>query len=245
MDISNINISVHYQGILLTGSGILDSRNSIPTYFESTPASVDTNLIGFGNEETVNFCLTATEVIDDLKISLIPLADPNPGFNTTYRLVYENTGTTQMSGTVNFTFDALRQTFVSATPVATGLVGNEVSWDFIDLNQFESRVISITVNNFPPPTNVIGDDANLTATVFPVATDTTPEDNTVAIKHTYVGSFDPNDKQGFPIGYEEEHYIQKDTEIEYLIRFQRSNLYQSFFLIIIMFFFNIYCYALQ
>lgn len=37
-----------------------------------------------------------------------------------------------------------------------------------------------------------------------------------------VGSFDPNDKQGFPRGVFEEHYIPKGTEIEYLIRFQNT-----------------------
>jgi hypothetical protein len=37
-----------------------------------------------------------------------------------------------------------------------------------------------------------------------------------------VGSYDPNDKQGFPRGVFEEHYIPKGTEIEYLIRFQNT-----------------------
>ncbi len=36
------------------------------------------------------------------------------------------------------------------------------------------------------------------------------------------GSFDPNDKQGFPIGYGEEHFIDPNTDIEYLIRFQNT-----------------------
>lgn len=37
-----------------------------------------------------------------------------------------------------------------------------------------------------------------------------------------IGSFDPNDKQGFPRGVAEEHFIPKDAEIEYLIRFQNT-----------------------
>ena len=37
-----------------------------------------------------------------------------------------------------------------------------------------------------------------------------------------VGSYDPNDKQGFPRGVTEEHFIPKGTEIEYLIRFQNT-----------------------
>ncbi len=37
-----------------------------------------------------------------------------------------------------------------------------------------------------------------------------------------IGSYDPNDKQSFPKGYEEEHLIENNTEIEYLIRFQNT-----------------------
>ncbi len=37
-----------------------------------------------------------------------------------------------------------------------------------------------------------------------------------------MGSFDPNDKQGFPIGYGEQHYIRPGTELEYMIRFQNT-----------------------
>jgi uncharacterized repeat protein (TIGR01451 family) len=37
-----------------------------------------------------------------------------------------------------------------------------------------------------------------------------------------IGSYDPNDKQGFPIGFGQEHYIRPGTEIEYLIRFQNT-----------------------
>ncbi|MCC6410925.1 MAG: T9SS type A sorting domain-containing protein [Saprospiraceae bacterium] len=36
------------------------------------------------------------------------------------------------------------------------------------------------------------------------------------------GSYDPNDKQGFPIGYGTAHYIKPGTEIEYTIRFQNT-----------------------
>lgn len=36
------------------------------------------------------------------------------------------------------------------------------------------------------------------------------------------GSYDPNDKQGFPVGYGAAHYIRPGTELEYLIRFQNT-----------------------
>lgn len=35
-------------------------------------------------------------------------------------------------------------------------------------------------------------------------------------------SYDPNDKNGFPRGYAPEHFIEENTDIEYLIRFQNT-----------------------
>ena len=35
-------------------------------------------------------------------------------------------------------------------------------------------------------------------------------------------AYDPNDKQGFPLGYGEEHFIRENTDIEYLLRFQNT-----------------------
>ncbi len=37
-----------------------------------------------------------------------------------------------------------------------------------------------------------------------------------------VNSYDPNDKQGFPLGYADEHFIEQNVDIEYLIRFQNT-----------------------
>ncbi|MEZ4966855.1 MAG: hypothetical protein R2791_16545 [Saprospiraceae bacterium] len=47
------------------------------------------------------------------------------------------------------------------------------------------------------------------------------------------GSFDPNDKQGFPQGYSAEHFIDPGQEIEYLIRFQNTGTDTAFTVVII------------
>ena len=47
-----------------------------------------------------------------------------------------------------------------------------------------------------------------------------------------VGSYDPNDKQGFPIGYKSAHYIEPGTDIEYLIRFQNTGTDTAFNVVI-------------
>ncbi len=48
-----------------------------------------------------------------------------------------------------------------------------------------------------------------------------------------VGSWDPNDKSAEPIGYEEEHFIEANSEIEYTIRFQNTGTDTAFQVVLI------------
>lgn len=48
-----------------------------------------------------------------------------------------------------------------------------------------------------------------------------------------IGSFDPNDKRGLPLGVQDEHFIPKDQEIEYLIRFQNTGTDTAFTVIVL------------
>ena len=48
-----------------------------------------------------------------------------------------------------------------------------------------------------------------------------------------IGSFDPNDKQGFPRGVAAEHYVPKDQELTYLIRFQNTGTDTAFNIIVL------------
>ncbi len=47
-----------------------------------------------------------------------------------------------------------------------------------------------------------------------------------------IGSYDPNDKQGFPKGYGAEHYIWQNVDLEYLIRFQNTGTDTAFTVVI-------------
>jgi uncharacterized repeat protein (TIGR01451 family) len=45
-------------------------------------------------------------------------------------------------------------------------------------------------------------------------------------------SFDPNDKRGFPAGYGDDHFIEPNTDLEYLIRFQNTGTDTAFNVVI-------------
>jgi uncharacterized repeat protein (TIGR01451 family) len=46
------------------------------------------------------------------------------------------------------------------------------------------------------------------------------------------GSYDPNDKQGFPVGYGNEHFIKAGTRLDYRIRFQNTGTDTAFAVVI-------------
>ncbi len=47
-----------------------------------------------------------------------------------------------------------------------------------------------------------------------------------------VGAFDPNDKQGYPLGYADENYIDRGQDLEYMIRFQNTGTDTAFLVVI-------------
>lgn len=47
------------------------------------------------------------------------------------------------------------------------------------------------------------------------------------------GSYDPNDKRGFPTGAMDEHFIEPNTDLEYLIRFQNTGTDTAFTVVIL------------
>jgi uncharacterized repeat protein (TIGR01451 family) len=48
-----------------------------------------------------------------------------------------------------------------------------------------------------------------------------------------VGSYDPNDKQVFPRGYGDNHFIEANTDLEYLIRFQNTGTDTAFTVVVV------------
>lgn len=47
-----------------------------------------------------------------------------------------------------------------------------------------------------------------------------------------IGSYDPNDKRGFPLGWRDEHYLEIGQDVEYMIRFQNTGNDTAFLVVI-------------
>ena len=195
--------------------------SQLPNYFVSNPNAVNSNFIGLNNTETINFCMASIEMVNDLNATIYPsLDDPRPGFNTNYQIVYNNIGTTQLSGSVSFEFDDSKLNFLSASETISSQSANTLAFDFSDLNPFETRIIDLEFNVFAPPITNIDDVLVATATITPISGDQTEEDNVFTLEQIVIGSYDPNDitvLEGEEITIEE-----ANKYLHYLIRFQNT-----------------------
>jgi uncharacterized repeat protein (TIGR01451 family) len=88
--------------------------------------------------------------------------------------------------------------------------------------------------NFHPSAHVeaCGDTANWT----PDIVNDFPQDDADAVVDIYcgvvTGSYDPNDKTGFPIGQTDQKYIQPNQQLQYVIRFQNTGTDTAFTVVI-------------
>ncbi|TDP57994.1 DUF7619 domain-containing protein [Flavobacterium dankookense] len=167
-----------------------------PSYFTVSPASASVSFPSATSPFTQDFCVTANGIFNDVEIIIIPIEVARPGFDAEYKIIYKNKGNQVANGSLSFTFDDAIMDLVIATPVNDGNATNSLSWNYTNLNPFETGEIDLVFNiNSPmeiPAVN--GDDVlDYTATIVG-ATDETPNDNTFTLNQTVVNSYDPNDK---------------------------------------------------
>ena len=187
-------------------------------YFTLSPAQAVDTFVGFNQTEIADFCISPATTANDLAITVVPLNDTRPGFEARYKLIYENVGTTQLSGNVELDFDGTLVTFVEATPSETSVNGNTISWDYSNLNPFETRSIEVVFDVAEPPVVEQGDVLPYIATINPVSGDAAPNDNVFSLNQIVVNSYDPNDKQvleGYQVLIED-----ADEYLHYVVRFQ-------------------------
>jgi len=208
--------------LLHTSEGIFTTEvtTDLPNYYSANPSSQTNNFTGFDNMFTANFCIEASQTVNDVNITLIPTSQAKPGFNTTYQIVFKNVGTTQLNGDVTLEFDETKLSFLNATETVNTQTSNSLTFNYSNLNPFEIRIIDLEFNVFAPPTVNIDDVLSFTATINPIASDFTTDDNIFTLDQTVIGSYDPND-----ITCLEGNQIllaDADKYLHYVIRFQNT-----------------------
>jgi len=199
-----------------------------PSYFNISPTSFTVNFPTQTSPFTQNFCVTANGIKHDVEVILIPTVPARPGFDANYKLVYRNKGNQVENGNITLTFDDARLDYVVANPIYNSSATNSFTWNYSNLQPFETREIGIVFNvNSPMETPAVnnGDILNYTATITTANTDQTPLDNTFILDQTVVGSYDPNDKtclEGTTIAPTE-----VGKYVHYVIRFENTGTYPA------------------
>ncbi|MES1181245.1 MAG: hypothetical protein ABUL44_00465, partial [Flavobacterium sp.] len=187
-------------------------------YYSISPTSATVNFATANSTvTTTDFCTTPSGIHNDLQITMLPITGTRIG-NSSYKLIYKNTGTTTLSGDVQLNFDNSKMNLVSASPVVSSQNTGQLTWNYTNLIPFEQRSIDIVFNLLPPPVNNINDTVFYMATVNPIANDETPVNNSFILPQRVVGPYDPNDKECLEGSKLDIANIGKP--LDYIIRFQ-------------------------
>lgn len=199
-----------------------------PNYFDVSPTSINVSFPAQSSPNIQDFCITPKGNHPDLEITLLPLVPARPGFDATYKIIYKNKGTTLVSGSINLTFNDAVLDYVSSIPSVNSQVVDKLTWNYSNLQPFETREITITLNvNSPMETPAVnlGDRLSFNAQINPVLGDEKPVDNAFALRQSVVGSYDPNDKTCLEGDVITPSLIGE--YVHYMIRFENTGTYPA------------------
>lgn len=195
-----------------------------PLYYSVSPSSIIVDFPSDVSPFIQDFCITSNGIFNDLEIVIIPISQARPGFDSDYKLICRNQGTTALSGNINLMFADELMDFVSSNPTEDSQAPNQLSWSFNNLQPFEIEEIDFVMNlNTPTDSNfpLEQDDVlEFTATVNSGETDETPVNNSFSLNQTVVNSLDPNDKTCLEGGIIREAMVGE--YVHYMIRFENS-----------------------
>lgn len=193
----------------------------LPLYYVSNPSSQTTDFEGQGNVDSADFCIAPIGEVNDLEISAYPLSNARPGFESSYRIVYKNVGTTIVNnGLITFDYDFSKMNFISANEAIYAETSGSVAFEYNDLDPFEIRTIDVDFNVYAPPIASLGDILFFDTEITPWTQDQTIFNNSYDFNQIVVGSYDPNDIQVL----EGEQILIDDIDkyLHYIIRFQNT-----------------------
>ncbi|WP_264522243.1 T9SS type A sorting domain-containing protein [Flavobacterium sp. N1994] len=165
------------------------------SHFTSNPSSTNVstynsvNPIDYNNN---NFCIGSIGNYTNLSVGMFKTNEAIPGNIANYKIHFTNNGSTNLSGSIQLTFDNGKLTLSNAYPAQNSATANTLTWNYTNLLPFESRYIDLafTVST----TAIMGSSLPFSVIANPIAGDDYPSDNTFTWNQTVRSSFDPNDK---------------------------------------------------
>lgn len=216
------NNSGNYSNKMPAGNYSISPVLENSTYFNISPSNISPQFPGSSNPFIQDYCLTPNGIKSDLEVIVSILSQPSPGFDVNYKIIYRNKGNQLECGTINFSYQDQFMDLVSTTSIPTSNIPNQLTWDFVGLQPFETREINFVMNyNSPtetPPLNSL-DQLNHNCTITSCSfTDITPEDNSNPLLVLVRNAYDPNDITCLQGDIVSTTYIGK--YVYYMIRFE-------------------------
>lgn len=212
---NNLGNYLNYVG---TGSYTLIPKPQNPTYFSTSPATVNFPAT-FNNSQVQDFCILPNGISPDVEVVLVPLMKARPGFSTNYSILFHNKGNTVASGTIVLDFMGANMTLTQLNTPPSSQTANQLVWTYSNLQPFESRTILLTMQMAPPPINNINNVLNFHVNIS-LTGDLDNSDNDYLAYEVLAGAFDPNDKtclEGKVV-----HPNKIGDYLHYLVRFQNT-----------------------
>lgn len=187
--------------------------------FNTTPYLVNIN-VPFSDNTGIEFGLTAVEPVFAMWMNIYPNTETYTcNFGSTHNVCFRNDGNVVINGVIRLDYDPLFTDVYEITPIDS-TQGNSIYFGFENLLPGELRCynVSLEVPNF----QFIGYELSNYCEITGYYNNNFAVSSSADQSGEVTCSYDPNDKQAYPVGYSDDHLVLEDTEIEYLIRFQNT-----------------------
>jgi uncharacterized repeat protein (TIGR01451 family) len=181
----------------------------------------DVNIPVGSGTQLFYFPVTLSQPYNDVTVTVVPLWSPVPGMNCSNKIVYTNLGIAPASGTLTFSKDAL-VSLVSVGQSGITTTGTGFTYNFSNLQPYETRTISVYMGVPPVPTVNIGDLLTNSATISAPSGDINLSNNASSVTQTVVASYDPNDIVESHGGKIQFSQFSQNDYLYYTIHFQNT-----------------------
>ncbi|MDB5257851.1 MAG: hypothetical protein JWM14_2546 [Chitinophagaceae bacterium] len=142
------------------------------------------------------------------------------GFTSTFTINALNQGCASASGKLKLVLNNF-VTYMSATPTPINISGDTLIWNVSNL-VYGGALFQPVVTIQTTTSAVVGQQLCFPVIITSTVADANPDNNIKKYCLTVFNSYDPNDKQVYPIGACNQHYITNDQPLTYTLRFQNT-----------------------
>ncbi len=179
------------------GTYTLEGSVNSESEFLFQPNSATINFPAGDSTQSVEFCISSLENIEDLVITIVPIENAQAGFEVSYEIAVSNLGTVPLQPEVRLDFPEDLMDFISSEPATTSVQDGHLIWQLEPLNPFDKTSIQLNfqLNGPMDPFPLIGGEVlNFKAEVLSTEAEINRSDNVISLNQTVVNSFDPNQK---------------------------------------------------